>query len=159
MRKINNDGFMLAETLVVTSFVAGVLIFLFIQFTNISKNYEDNYTYNTVDSLYALEDIKDYLLEDSIAFSTIETELNNKDYINITNCSIFENNDYCLKLFEIENVDQVIVSKNNFNKNNFENNDIDFLTFVKKISVKGNEKFRLIASFKNSTYATLRFGV
>lgn len=159
MKKVNNKGFMLAETLIVTAFVAGVLIFLFMQFTNISKNYEDNYTYNTVESLYALEDIKDYLLEDDLAIIAIDEELSNKDYMSITSCSIFKDKDYCLKLFELENIDQVIVAKNSFNKSSFENEDKNLLAFAKKISITGTEEYRLIASFKGSTYATLRFGV
>lgn len=158
MKKMDNKGFMLAETLIVTSFVAGVLIFIFIEFTNISKNYEDNYTYNTVEDLYALEDIRDYILEDDLAITNIEDELSNKDYIEISNCSIAGDKDYCLKLFELVNVDQVIISKNKFDKSKFNNSDKNLEAFVKKISIKGSEVYRLIVSFKNSTYATLRFG-
>lgn len=157
MKKINNNGFMLAETLIVTAFVAGVLIFIFIQFTNVSKNYEDNYSYNTVESLYALEDIKDYILEDTLFLGKIENELSDKEYMNVS-CDMFSDSDYCSKLFELENVDQVIVARNNFNKNNFDNYDKNVSTFVKKISITGDENYRLIASFNNSTYATLRFG-
>ena len=64
MKKLNSSGFMLAETLIVTTFVAGILIFLFIQFTNLGKAYDDSYIYNTTEGLYALEDIKKYINTD-----------------------------------------------------------------------------------------------
>lgn len=158
MKKMNNRGFVLAETLIVTSFVAGVLIFLFIQFTNISNNYETSYKYNTVEDLYALQDIRDYIYSDSEAFNTISNELVTNEFLNITDCGIFLDKDYCLKLFELEGVDQVIVSNNYFNYNNFSNIDSNLSAFVKKISSSGEESYRLIVSFKNLTYATLRFG-
>lgn len=157
MKKMNNRGFVLAETLVVTTFVSGVLIFLFIQFTNISKNYENNYTYNTVDDLYALEDVKDYILTDYVALNNIESELDSSEYINISDCSMFDNKDYCLKLFSIENIDEIIVTKNYFDKNEIINLNQNLLDFIKKINGTNDESYRLIASFKNSTYATLRW--
>ena len=49
MNKINNKGFVLAETLIVTSFVAGVLLYLFIQFSNLNKNYNNSFKYNTIE--------------------------------------------------------------------------------------------------------------
>lgn len=159
MKKMNNKGFMLAETLVVTSFVAGVLIFLFIQFTNLSKNYEDNYKYNTVENLYALEDVRDFIIEKEHNISITLDEMGDKDYIDISNCNIFEDDkDYCAKLFELVNVEQVIVAKNSFDKSNFDSSNRDLVAFAKKINITGKEQFRLIASFKDSTFATLRFG-
>ena len=60
MKKNSNKGFVLAETLIVTTFVAGILFFMFVQFTSLSKNYNDSYKYNTVEDLYALRNIRDY---------------------------------------------------------------------------------------------------
>jgi len=158
MKKMNNKGFMLAETLVVTSFVAGVLIFLFIQFTNLSKNYEDNYKYNTVENLYALEDMKDFIVEKELNLNIISEELRDKEYVDVSSCNIFEDKDYCVKLLELENINQLIIAKNSFDRKDFSNSDKEFETFVRKINIGGKEQFRLIASFNNSTYATLRFG-
>lgn len=158
MKKIKNQGFMLAETLIVTSFVAGVLIFLFIQISTLGKKYQDSYSYNTVEDLYALEDIANYIESDTVAYTYIEENINDS-YMDITDCSIFLSKDYCTKLFQLENVDKVLVSVNDVDINDYKNySDEEFLNFISKISKEGKEKYRLIASFKNSTYATIRFG-
>ena len=81
MKKNKNEGFMLAETLIVTTFVAGVLIFLFIQFSNLENSYEESYMYNTVEDIYALEDIKDYIEQDETAMSNIKEQIQNTKYI------------------------------------------------------------------------------
>ena len=132
----------MAETLIVTTFAAGVLIFIFIQFTNLKQNYEISYKYNTIEGLYALEDIRNYILSDPGIVSKIESSLDSSDYIDIKNCSGFTD----------------IVTKNDIPNKNIKAFDKPFRDFIKKINGKGNSKYRLIASFNNSTYATLRFG-
>lgn len=158
MQKQDNKGFMLAETLIVTTFVAGVLIFLFIQFTNLSKSYEESYNYNTPEALYALEDIKEYIISDTTAYTDIENNITNYTIKDITDCSIFTNQDYCLKLFSLENISNLIISTNMIYDDNFSAYDEEFLKFITKISEEGNEKYRIIAKFNNNTYATIRFG-
>lgn len=148
---------MLAETLIVTTFVAGVLIFLFIQFTNLSNSYNDSYQYNTVEGLYALRNMRDYLLSDENALTSLEniTYDNNLD---ITNCSIFTEKNYCLKLLELENINKIFITTNAVSEDLFYNFDDGLKKFISKINSEGTEKYRLIAEFNNSTYATLRFG-
>lgn len=158
MKKMNNKGFMLAETLIVTTFVAGVLIFIFTQFTTVGSTYEESYRYNTVENLYALEDIKNYILSDVTALELIDNSINPDKIIYITDCSIFTSEDYCKKLFELEGIDQIMISNNYFDPNNISINDEEFLTFIRKIKGSGNQKYRIIASFKNFTYSTIRFG-
>lgn len=158
MKKNSCKGFMLAETLLVTAFVAGVLIFLFIQFTNINKNYNDSFKYNSVEGMYALDDIKNYILEDQIAHSNIITSVDENKYVNITDCSLFFDNAYCIKMFELENIKNIIVTKNAINKELFVNEDADIIQFINKINAQGEEKYRIIAQFNNDTYATIRFG-
>lgn len=158
MKKNANKGFVLAETLIVTTFVAGVLIFLFIQFTNLSKNYTDSYEYNTVEGLYALRNIRDYIESDDSAISSIEENLTNDSILNITNCNIFTEKKYCLKLFELEDVEKILIVTNDFDKFLFNNYDEDFKKFVNKINGEGTLKYRLLVEFNNSTYATIRFG-
>ncbi len=157
MKKINRMGFMLAETLLVTAFVAGVLIYAFIQFTNLNKNYEYSYMYNSINELYLLEDVKDYILSDNNSLEKIKSGLISSDYVELNDCSIFTDKEYCKKLFDIINIDNIIVA-NNYIKNDVTYHDEDFTTFIHKINGSGDSEYRLIASFKNSTYATLRFG-
>lgn len=158
MKKNLNKGFMLAETLIVTTFVAGVLIFIFIQFTNLSKNYNDSYQYNTVEGLYALRNIREYILTDSAILTQIENSVTEDKYLEITNCTNFTDKDYCLKLIELENINKIFISTNYINKDLFYNFDESFKKFINKINSEDSEKYRLIAEFNNSTYATIRFG-
>jgi len=158
VKKINNKGFMLVETLIVTTFVAGVLIFLFIQFNNLSKAYDDSYVYNTPEGLYALEDIKKYVDTDIDLLTYINENIESLKYIDITDCNLFNNKNYCLKLFELENIDKIFITTNNFEKESITRYKEDFIIFINKINEEGEEKYRLVASFKNSTFATLRLG-
>lgn len=158
MKKNTNKGFVLAETLIVTTFVAGILIFLFIQFTNLSKNYSESYKYNNVEDLYALRNIRNYIESDTTALSTIEEEILKKQYIDITDCSIFTEKNYCLKLFELENIKKILISKNDLDKDLFINYHEGFKKFINKINSEGTHKYRLLVEFNNSKYATIRFG-
>ena len=158
VKKNIDKGFMLAETLVVTAFVAGVLIYLFIQFTNLSNNYNDSYNYNTVEGLYSVRNIKNYILSDSEALMQLKNNLSIDNYIDMTDCSIFSEQLYCSKLLELENVNKIIITTNLFDKELFSVYDSGFKKFVNKIDAEGNEKYRILVEFNNSTYATIRFG-
>ena len=158
MKKNNNKGFMLAETLVVTTFVAGVLIYMFIQFSNLSQNYDDSYQYNTVEDLYSLRNIRDFIVEDEEALTLIEDSILNDGMIEITDCNNFTEINYCLELFELENIKTIIITNNNLDKELFSNFNIGFKKMVNKIKSGGSQKYRILAEFNNSTYATIRFG-
>lgn len=158
MKKLNNKGFMLAETLIVTTFVAGILIFLFIQFTNLGKAYDDSYIYNTPEGLYALEDVKEYINTDLDLLLNIEENIGTMKYIDLTDCNLFKNKDYCTNLFKLENIDRIFITTNTFDKNSITGYNEDFNTFINKIVGEGSEKYRLVASFKSGMFATLRLG-
>jgi len=159
MKKKNNKGYMLVETLLVTVFVAGVLIFLFMQFSKLSNAYDETYSYNTTEGLYALEDVRKFITTDTNFLTYINDNIPSKhEYIDITNCNQFQDKQYCLKLFELENIDKIFITTNNVPKEKIDNYSSSFSKFINKINVEGEEVYRIVASFNNSTYATLRFG-
>ncbi len=158
MKKKNNKGFMLVETLIVTVFVAGVLIYMFIQYSNLSKNYQITYKYNTVEKLYALEDVRDYILSDDSVVSYIDISLSDSPRLDISNCAMFKDINYCEKMFELENIDKIIITSNIIDKSAFSDYTQDIIDFVNEIKPEGHESYRIIARFKDSTFATLRFG-
>lgn len=158
MKKKKNEGFVLVETLLVTVFVAGVLVFLFIQFSNLSKAYEESYNQNTVEGIYALEDIRDYILSDSTMYKYIEEHIDTTPYIDVSECYYFTNREYCKKLFEYENLERVIILKNQDSYPGDLDLNEEIQKFINQISNTGTEKYRLVALFKNATFATLRFG-
>ncbi len=158
MKKFNNNGFVLVETIIVSSFIAGFLIFSFIEFTSLANSYSDSFKYNTVEGLYATENIKNYILTDSQFLNSLENLENPDKMVNITNCSMFKSEVYCKKLFELSNVEDIMVCNNYFDIENINVSDEDFKTFISKIAGTGEEKYRIIIKFKNSTFATIRFG-
>ena len=153
-----NKGFMLAETLIVTTFVSGILVFLFIQFSSLSSSYDDSYKYNTVENLYSLKNIRTYILNDINIMENIETIVDYNKILDITDCKLSTDTKYCKLLFEVENIEKILISQNNSSIDAFSNEDEKIKTFVKKINQSGSEKYRIIAVFKDNTFATIRFG-
>ena len=156
--KKNEKGFMLAETLLVTAFVAGVLIYLYIQFTSLSGNYSDAYNYNTVEDLYALADVVEFISKDPKALTNIRNNISENKYIDISNCTLFTEQAMCMKLLELENINEIIITTNTIPKDSIKDYSAGFIKFVSRINASNNEPYRVVASFKNNTYATLRFG-
>ncbi len=149
---------MLAETIVVTSFVVGVLIFLFIQFTNLTKNYNNHYEYNTVEGLYALKNIRNYIKSDDVAFNKIKDRVIEYGFFDIKSCDIFSEKEYCLKLFELNEIDNIYVTNNNFKREIFDEFHDSFKMFIKKIDAEDDETYRLLVEFDDKTFATIRVG-
>lgn len=149
---------MLAETLIVTLFVASVLLFMFVQFTNLNKVYNESYIYNSVEDLYSLKNIKEYIESDYSAISYINANVTYQKFVDISNCEIFTEKKYCLKLFELENIKKIIITTNKVNYDLFTNHKTKFKNFINKIEKQSDEKYRIIASFNNDTFATIRFG-
>ena len=147
---------MLAETLVVTTFVAGVLIFLFIQFTRLSNSYNEYYKYNSSEDLYSLARIKFYLENDTTAISYLNTNLTSNGYLDISNCSIVSSARYCRMLLKLENINAIYVTTNPIDASEIELNDEDMLKFIKRIGNDGEETYRLVAKFNDGGFATVR---
>ena len=61
MKKMNNKGFLMVEALIVSTFVVSVLIYFFVQFKKVDASFELSYSYNTVNGLYAVNNISAYL--------------------------------------------------------------------------------------------------
>lgn len=158
MKKNKNKGFMLAETLVVTTFVAGILLFTTIQFINLSNGYNENYKYNTVEAMYALNTVKNYILDDSKALDFINNNVTSTNYVNLKSCDMFASEIRCQKLLELEGISEIIIATNKFDKDKIVTYDDEFKNFISKIKKEGTQKYRLIAKFENSVYATVRFG-
>ena len=156
-KNLNTKGFMLVETLVVTAFVAGVLIFLFIQFSTLEQKYESTYKYNNVEDLYSLKNIKKYLESDTTFINSLSS-ITESSYLEITDCNLLTDQKYCTKLFELENIENIYIALNEFDKKIFNNKNSEFKDFINKVNKKGEQKYRIIAKFNNSTYATVRIG-
>ena len=158
--KKNNKGYMLAETLIVTTFVAGVLIYLYVQLTNLSNSYEKNQSYNTIPDLYALVDIAYFLGKNTTAKAYVKGISNVSDITSYCQnktdamCTALKN------LSTLENISRILISKNDETVS-FSSITLDtkFQSFIDTIAWEGQgvEEYRLIATFNDGTFATLKF--
>lgn len=155
MNKMNNKGFLLAESLIVATFVLTVLIYLFSQFKNLMIEYKKNYQYNTVENIYNLGSISKYIKQNNLIIT------NNKYIFKEGNCTSEipdEKKAFFKSIATSMNIDYIIFTDSNMDyvKNNMSSYDQDMQDFIERISTKNIEgKGRLLAKFKNGNFATI----
>ena len=156
MSKMNNKGFLLAESLIVSTFVLTVLIFLFVQFRNIMNTNKRSYIYNSVEDIYSLGSIGDYF----------KTTKKTNDLKNITGAKTYiygngVNNDICddscRNLAEAADIEYIIYTDSDIATIKKENDlPQDLKEFVKRVSTDKVEGLgRLIAKFNNGHFSTI----
>lgn len=162
MKKIKKNGFMLIETLLVSTFVLGVLTYIFLHFSALNRSYEDSFKYNTVPALYGAKNINQLIVVSS-AYDTLKNQVqaNNLGYIQFE-CTIVSNTSTCINLFNDLNVEKVyfvndLVFKDNVNTNNaIFSNDNELYHFARKIGYSEDSKdYRLIVKYNDNTFATI----
>ena len=164
MKKGNNLGFMLTETLIVSTFITVTLLYMFVQFQQINRNYNRTFTYNTVNSLYSAEQIRTYILD--FDFDNIKSVLNNENqkYLSLTECpdDLFAEINYCEELFTALNVKNVYFTHDDIGglKEELRSDlyvDEQTITFLDYIDyTQGSAAYRLIVHFDDDTHATLK---
>lgn len=155
----NNKGFMLLETLIVTSFVSFVLIYLFIQISNITSNYSTSLTYNMVDDIYALEDLKEYIISDELLVTYILNDLED-GYISIDSCnsSLFTDVNYCQNLLNNLRINSFIISQNNLDELDFSPIQSEGIKkFISTLKNTNSSEYRIIAIIDKQRYASIIF--
>lgn len=168
MKKINNKGFLLLETLVVTTFVVAVLTYLYIQYINLKKNYNKSFTYNTVPGLLHAKEVDDFLNENLVyMYATSDLVSSQDKYIelasdNTCNLSYFSSNSsYCNSLINKMDIKTILLLPTNLTTplNTLKNNSIcslEFYNYIKSIKVKNdNTKYILVFEYKDKTYANI----
>lgn len=167
MKKNNKKGFMLIETLLVATFVLGVLTYLFIQFSALKRNYDDSFKYNTVPGLYGVKNINQYISKYN-GYSTLTANIDTLGYTEFK-CA-FISGATCKDLLESIKAEKIYLAKDSVFKNNintnlniFSEND-ELYRFVKKINFEQkqdvpndeyNRKYHLIVEYNNGTYASM----
>lgn len=166
MKKINNRGFMLTELLVTSTLVCTVLIFLYTQFFSVKKSYENSFKYNTVNGLYALSNVRDFLVDNDIYILKQNLLLN--DYVDLTdgdnNEIVLSDSEYFNTLITKLNIKNIIFTKENLtdlinNINNMPNTFEDMKKFIRYIDYnKTGSLYRIIVQYEDNTFATLLVG-
>lgn len=160
--KKNNQGFTLIETLLVSTFVIGILVYLFVQFSNIKKNYDISFERDTIPGLYYVQNIESYL--ENVDISRITTKLATNDYVEIESCDfMITSASYCRKLMELANVKKTIVVTTDLKgfqerlqktTNPFSETMYQYILSLSPPKIEVN---RLIVEFTNGTVASLQF--
>ena len=163
--KKDNRGFLLAESLVVSTFVLTVLILLYIQFSNLTTNYKNSYNYNNVESIYDLSSVSSYLITNNISLSNQLSQT--KPYVIIyqsgsCNMDVIVDS-FCDNLVNTMDAKTIIYTYSdekvikdylaNHNDSNINQKLRDFISKVETNTVKN--KGRLFAEFNNGTFSTI----
>lgn len=157
MKKKSNQGFMLAETLIVASFISITLIYLFVQFRNINNSYSDTLMYNSVNGMYINNEIKKFITKYDIEELSLKLAYEDKGYYDLTSCdaTIFTDTAYCQEFFSRLNVKTAIytLAKTNVVGSDFSEKFKKFLHSI----YNPNSKMYIIASELNDgSFASLK---
>ena len=168
---MNNKGFMLLETLIVSTILVGVLIFLYIQLSTIKNNYNNSFEYNTISGIYLASEISEFIGTNDSVYNSLVERLNKSQYgyveissVDISYNLLFSDSiispsmqiEYILFTDDDENL--------NFFKNSLIKNDVafgktnKFKNFILKINSKKTKYKRLIIEFKDHTYVSVLIG-
>lgn len=158
MKKMNNKGFMLTETLIVSILLIIVLLTIYVQFKKVNRSVENSFSYNTVSSLYNLYNVKLYFEQEK--FNVIVANLDEKDYVELTDCSevFFERPSYCKNILNSVGIKRVFATNENLyslvEKKPF-NQKLN--NYIASIDYEATSGYRLIAEFEDGSYASLKF--
>ena len=164
----NEKGFLLAESLIVSTFVLTILIILFIQFSNLTNNYKNSYSHNNVESIYDLSSVSNYLVTNN--FELLDQLSADQPYIllysdNKCNVEAGLTDSFCEELMNEIGAKTVIYTSSDvriikYYVNNNEDDNIGqrLREFITKIDAKQIlNKGRLFAEFKNGNFSTIAF--
>lgn len=160
MKKKYNKGFIFAETIVVSSVVIAALIIIYVQFISIINNYNLSFKYNSVNDMYLVDNINNYILTDG--YPELKTSLESDNYVNITDCSYdyFTEYLYCKGLMQNIGVKTAIFTRED-TTNLVNTLDGSYSTGLKKFISKLNtdneaNRYRVIVEFENGTFASVK---
>lgn len=164
--KKNNKGFLLVESLVVSTFVLTVIMLLYIQFSNLTINYKNSYSYNNIESLYDLSSVIKYLNKNEYNLSPFLTKTT--PYVilfenNNCNTNVGFTDSFCKNLINKTGAKTIIYTDSNIDNiqkylsgNEDKKINQKFREFILKVNTPIiQNKGRLFAEFNNETYATI----
>ena len=79
---MKKNGFMLAEVLIVSTLLIGVMVFMYAQINTLTTNYNRAFKYNTVDGLYGAKIIEEFLYTENNYKNITTTKFVNQNEIN-----------------------------------------------------------------------------
>ena len=155
----NSKAFALVETLIVSTIIATILMYVFIQFNKVESKYDESFAYNDVDDLYKLDSIKGYInsLDNSI-ITNITTRIDSDDIIimdknedTYTNIEYLDNQNDLLSNLDIKTL---VLTKADINNVDISSLSAALKSMIKKIDNK-SDNYRIMAEFNNGDCATI----
>lgn len=160
MKRINNRGAILLETLIVSVFIMTIFVLVYRNTVPLMGEYQKLENFDDVDSVYAANLVKNMVIT-YVSSERIEALLSTNSYYDISNCdqvvegtSLYDDSDYCETLknnLHIEDDDIMYITRydetglNNFkntikNSNHFNDGSLDkFIDYLD--TVASNESF------------------
>ena len=133
MKKMNNKGFALVETLIVSIFVMGIFTLIYTNIVPIMGEYEKRENYDNVNNIY-----KSYVIRRMIQYYSSLTCNDNiikiYDKENTNDCSIYSGDpEYCPRLMDNLNVLKIYITKYKGFNNNISDDDKGVKEYVKSL--------------------------
>ena len=152
--KKNNKGFLLVETLVVSTFCLTVLIVLFLQFKTLVVNYNTSFKYNTVEGIYNLGAVKRYFQDKNISLN----DFSSNPYVYKGESFSNKCDNFCKELVAAMDVKVLVYTSSILSANlrNDTNLSVGMRRFIAQLkdNADGN---RLIVEFNDGTYASITY--
>lgn len=172
LNRLNTKGFMLLETLIVSTVVLGTLVFLYVQFVNVKSSYEVSFRYNTVPGLFMAKEVANFIEKNGYnGYINLQNNLNSSQngFLNITSPSsidgdstvytnIISSMDIRCILFTSDNLStlkEYLTSNTNYEKSIFNE---EFKRYILKLNTENTTKSRIIIAFNNNTFASVLIG-
>ena len=157
---MNNKGYVMTEAIIISAIVLTALILIYANFARINKNYNEAYYFNSVNGVYALNQVASFIDDDGI-----DSMIDNLDsYLDITNCTYATNKEYCKMLVDGTDIKYLLFTYNDryFIDNAMAKNnpyDLRMQKFIKTLDDSTpNYGALLIAEFNDGNYAAIPYG-
>ena len=170
---LNNGGFMLLETLIVSTVILGTLVFLYVQFVNVKASYEVSFKYNTIPGIFMAKEMSSFLYHlDNNGYTSLQNRVNNAQngYVQVEKSIINNTADSALftQMVSRMNIAYVILTnddlaaiKSYLTNNNSSGSSIfnaKFKKFILNLTTKKTTKKRVIIAFNDETFASVLVG-
>ena len=161
-RMFDTKGFMLVETLLVSLTIAGILVYMYTQFSSINSSYQRLYSYNNTDTVYQAGAFREFMMRytrgNGIYTDLIATEVNcNNLSLNVAN------KDYCDMIYSAINPKIIILTKGRFDESDVlaqitnAEDKVVVKNFLKTIEQGESDKYRLIILFDDNRVSTVDY--
>lgn len=170
MKKLNSKGFVLTETLIVSVLLITTLITVYTQFKSINRRNKESFIYNSIPSLYKINNLKKYLEQENY-YSYLWDILSDGGIVELDACEdqYFNEPEYCktvmensgiVSLFVLpENLYPIINRKYNYfySINPFYSTDNNnLIRYLKTIDYKDGNGAYLVGYFNDGSFANVK---